>query len=114
MPVLDAGRDVLHLTELELAARLPQLAEEGGRLGGRGRPDRLVGRVHRRLPLGDALEQVRQKANEELAALKRQLPREFAVDMAVTELHVDRLAVDANRYLAVVTARGKMSAVLKP
>jgi hypothetical protein len=66
------------------------------------------------IKLGDEIKKAKQEANEQLARLKDRLSKDFEVNLTVTELHVSRLAFAGKRVFAVVTAKGKMSAVLKP
>jgi hypothetical protein len=54
------------------------------------------------------------KANEELDKLKTRLPSEVGASVSVTEINVDRLAFAKECAVLVATARGKMSARLKP
>jgi hypothetical protein len=52
------------------------------------------------------------KANEQLDRLKAQLPSEIGARIAVNEVAIERLVFGKERALAVITAKGNMSACL--
>ena len=112
VPVLDAARDRIRLTNLKLTAETRGALDKDADWIAQAEVVDSLDKTAA-IELGDALKQAKAKANKELAVLKQQLTRELAVSMRVTDLHVDRLAFDKDRTFAVVTARGRMSAVLR-
>jgi hypothetical protein len=64
--------------------------------------------------LDSELAKAKTTANEELDKLKSKLPKEVGANVSVTELSIDRLAHAQDRAFAVVKAKGKMSAQLRP
>ena len=113
VPVLDAAKDLIRLTELKLTAETRSALEKDADWIAQAE---FVDSVDKSaaIELGGALKDAKAKANKELAALRTELAKEFAVNMSVTDLHVDRLSFGKDRTFAVVTAKGKMSAVLRP
>jgi hypothetical protein len=54
------------------------------------------------------------KANEKLAELKKDLPKEVGANVSVTKVGIEGLTFTRERAFALVTADGKMSAQLQP
>lgn len=111
--VINSATDELRLRNLAFTADTKEALNQNADWLGQADPLRpMSGAVV--IKLGDALAQAKKGANEQLATLKTRLTKEFAVNLAVTDLHISRLAFARDRTFAVITARGKMSAVLNP
>jgi len=111
--VLDAANDELCLRNLAFTTDTQEALDQDADWLGQADPLRPMSDAAV-INLGDALAEAKKGANEQLAALKTRLSKDFAVEMAVTDLHIGRLAFASDRVFAVITARGKMSAVLNP
>ncbi len=113
VPTLDVAADEVRLGKLALTAETRDaLDENAGWLARADLPGSLSQAVA--IKLRGALSRVREKATEQLDSLRTRFPREFAVKMSMTDLHVVTLAFDGDRTFAVAVARGRMSAVLRP
>jgi hypothetical protein len=110
---LDAGSDEVRLSKLAFTAETRDaLKKQADWLARAEIPNAVAKTVV--IKLGDGLADVKDKANAQVQTLNAQLPREFAVHLAVTDFHVTKVTFARDRTFAVVTARGKSSATLRP
>ena len=82
--VLDAATDELRLRNLAFTTDTKEALDQDADWLGQADPLRPMSDAVV-IKLGDALAQAKKAANEQLATLKTQLSKDFAVDMAVTQ-----------------------------
>ena len=111
--VVDPATDELRLRNLAFTNETKEFLKQDANWLGESDPlPRVSDSVLIRL--GDALARAKKEANNQLTRLKTQLSNDFAVNMAVADLHVGHLAFSADRVFAVITVKGKFSATLNP
>ncbi len=64
--------------------------------------------------LGGELEEATRKAKEQMHQLQNKLPKEIAANVTLEKLSIERIAFEPERVFAIVQAKGRMSAQLKP
>jgi hypothetical protein len=111
VPVFDAAQAELKLTDLKYTAATESLLVKSADWLAHGT---LLEALQKAavINLKGVLEDAKKKANSQLDNLKKQLPPDIGVEIAVEQITIDQLAFAQEGIFVVVSARGKMSARL--